>query len=117
MMTGKRTKAQGPRAELHGPPRPVLDTTPRPEGRPIRGLRRLPAAPPAGDLATRVRDCPFQAECDTYGDALVPAALKGPAGRGCVDQTDEHRKQHCKAFARKLLARILRDVMTSSEPL
>ena len=90
---------------------------PRPEGRPIRGLRRLPAAPPAGDLATRVRDCPFQAECHTYRDALVPAALKGPAGRGCVDQTDEHRKQHCKAFARKLLARILREVMTSSEPL
>ena len=52
-----------------------------------------------------VADCRFLAGCQTYNDPLVPAWTKGPAGRGCVAQTDAYRRRHCKTFACQHLCR------------
>ena len=54
-----------------------------------------------------VGKCRFLATCPTYNDRLVPRTSKGRTGCGCTEQSDEHRKHHCQAFAYKLLAGML----------
>jgi hypothetical protein len=63
-------------------------------------------------LRAAVRDCPFQGSCETHGDKLVGRATKGRHGLGCVDQSDLYRKDHCKAFRCKLLARALTELLS-----
>ncbi len=56
-------------------------------------------------------DCPFKDTCQTYADPMVQACEKGPAGRGCEGVSDEHRREHCKAFTCKYLTVVLASLM------
>ena len=62
--------------------------------------------------ATTIRDCPFRDRCETFGDRLIGAARKGPAGLGCAQQSDIHRNQHCHAFRCQSLCALLADVLS-----
>ena len=91
-------------------PGPSVSADPSPAGRRPRTRRTacrrfadLPPAPPAGATCA----CRFLGNCPAYNDPLIDPAAKGPAGRGCRQQTDAYRKHHCHAFACKLLAALL----------
>jgi hypothetical protein len=57
-------------------------------------------------------DCPFQERCATFGDRLIDAARKGPAGLGCRQQSDAYRNQHCHSFRCQFLCAILSDMFS-----
>ncbi len=65
--------------------------------------------------ATTICDCRFQDRCATFGDRLIGADRKGPAGLGCVQQTDVHRNRHCHAFRCQSLCAMLADFLSPHE--
>jgi hypothetical protein len=52
----------------------------------------------------RVSDCRFTGRCKTFNSLLVPSHRKGPEGMGCLQQTDEYRRECCRHFACASLA-------------
>ena len=89
-------KAGRPDAGVYVPDKPEID--PAPSGQTPAGREQVTQA------------WRFLPTCPTYSDRLVPRTFKGEAGCGCMGQNDRHRKDHCRAFACKLLAKMLSDV-------
>lgn len=65
------------------------------------------------DSACVVSACRFLRNCPTYSDKLIAHSVKGQTGLGCVGQSDDYRKEHCRAFACKLLAHVLTRLQSS----
>ncbi|MHC4562753.1 MAG: hypothetical protein ACYS8X_08295 [Planctomycetota bacterium] len=55
-------------------------------------------------MTESVSDCRFKGQCKTFSSPLIGTRQKGPAGMGCLEQTDEYRRHSCRHFVCAYLA-------------